>query len=58
MELYGSITYDAATNSYDVYHNSSDGWEVHMPIKIQKDSKTGGTFLCAAFPARASPTLN
>jgi hypothetical protein len=42
MELYGSITYDAATNSYDVYHNSSDGWEVHMPIKIQRDSKTGG----------------
>ena len=36
MELFGSITYDPATNSYDVYHNSSDGWEVHMPIKIQK----------------------
>ena len=35
-ELFGSITYDATTHSYDVYHNSSDGWEVHMPIKIQK----------------------
>lgn len=37
-ELFGSITYDATTHSYDVYHNSSDGWEVHMPIKIQKDA--------------------
>jgi hypothetical protein len=30
-ELYGSITYDAQKNLYNVYHNSSDGWEVTMP---------------------------
>ena len=24
--LFGSITYIPATNSYDIYHNSSDGW--------------------------------
>ncbi len=36
-ELFGSITYVPQTNSYLVYHNSSDGWEVTMPIKIQKN---------------------
>ena len=35
-ELFGSITYDPANNQYLVYHNSSDGWEITMPIKIQK----------------------
>ena len=36
-ELFGSITYVPQTKEYLVYHNSSDGWEVTMPIKIQKN---------------------
>ena len=44
-ELFGSITYDPATHSYNVYHNSSDGWEVNMPIKIQKGA--GGEYKSA-----------
>jgi hypothetical protein len=39
-ELFGSITYRPQTNSYDVYHNSSDGWSVTMNIPIQKDRAT------------------
>jgi hypothetical protein len=35
--LFGSITYEPATNSYTVFHNSSSGGSVSMNIPIQKD---------------------
>ena len=40
-ELYGSITYEPASNSYVIYHNSSDGWSVSTPIPIQRDARGG-----------------
>ncbi len=48
-ELFGSITYDAATSSYNIYHNSSDGWEVTTNIPVQKKNGVPKTYQIAYF---------
>ena len=35
--LYGSVTFDEKTNSYDVFHKDlTDGWSVHTNIPVQR----------------------
>ncbi len=49
-ELYGSITYRADTDSYDVYHKSlADNWDVSMNIPVQKVKGTAKNYTIAYF---------
>jgi hypothetical protein len=49
-ELYGSITYRADTDSYDVYHKSlADNWDVTMNIPVQKVKGVSKNFTIAYF---------
>jgi hypothetical protein len=54
-ELFGSITYVPASNSYDVYHNSSDGWEVTTNIPIQKKNGNFKNYSSALRVAARAP---
>ena len=49
-ELYGSITYRADTDSYDVYHKSlADNWDVTMNIPVQKVKGVSKNYTIAYF---------
>ena len=48
-ELFGSITYDASTSSYNIYHNSSDGWSVTTNIPVQKKGGVAKIYNIAYF---------